>query len=581
MTANLNPLGVGDILGVFFVPAYQRGYRWGNDEVTRLLDDIWASDGRTYYLQPVVVKPMNDGRWELVDGQQRLTTLFLIFQYMRRAGLQSTGASFSLHYETRPGSASYLEQLDEEASTENIDFWHIRRAYDCIEAWFDAFEHRKQFAANKFYGYLFETVKVIWYEAAKDVDSTTLFTRLNVGRIPLTDAELVKALLLSRSGERPGQADRREQIAAQWDAFERDLRSPEVWSFITGKAEEAPTHISLLLDTLADREVRSRGGDVPSPERREPFFTFETLRPIIDGGPDAPQDFWDEVVRLHSLLLGWYEDRDLFHKIGYLVAQGDDLGSIADMARDLTKKELHEALNLRIRQRLGLTRSRVSEINYESTAGKCSQVLLLMNVETVRRRTDSFERYSFHAHAAGAWTLEHIHAQHAEPLTRARQWADWLQLHRDAVTGLPGLEPAWRDSLLARIDSVLFDIADARVSGVEEKFRAVEADVIATLSAAESSGEDGVHSLANLALLDSRSNSALSNSVFEVKRRKVLELDKAGAYIPACTRNVFLKYYTTADDQQLHFWSERDREAYMDAMFEMVGPYLTEEDLSA
>src|SRR3954447_6391519 len=72
--AVLTPRKVGDLEGTFFVPDYQRGYRWGDDEVRRLLDDIKEAGTAEYSLQPVVVKPMDDGRWELVDGQQRLTT---------------------------------------------------------------------------------------------------------------------------------------------------------------------------------------------------------------------------------------------------------------------------------------------------------------------------------------------------------------------------------------------------------------------------------------------------------------------------------------------------------------------------
>jgi Protein of unknown function DUF262 len=214
--ANLEPLLVGEIKGTFYVPAYQRGYRWGEVEVRRLLDDILDSHGKPYYLQPVVVKRHGD-EWELVDGQQRLTTLFLILQYMKREGLQSSAAAYSLRYETRPGSAAYLEQLDPGLSQENIDFFHIYEAYRCIGEWFDAHGTRRQWAANKFYDALFERVRVIWYEAADDLDATTLFTRLNVGRIPLTDAELVKALLLSHSRSDAGLTDRALEIAAQWD----------------------------------------------------------------------------------------------------------------------------------------------------------------------------------------------------------------------------------------------------------------------------------------------------------------------------------------------------------------------------
>jgi len=67
---------VGDIEGKFFVPSYQRGYRWGPDEVLRLLDDVAGSGDADYYLQPVVVKAHGD-EWELIDGQQRSVSTFL------------------------------------------------------------------------------------------------------------------------------------------------------------------------------------------------------------------------------------------------------------------------------------------------------------------------------------------------------------------------------------------------------------------------------------------------------------------------------------------------------------------------
>jgi uncharacterized protein with ParB-like and HNH nuclease domain len=68
---------IGDIAGQFVVARYQRGYRWGRLEVERLLNDIWESNGSPYSLQPIVVKKKAEAVWELVDGQQRLTTLYL------------------------------------------------------------------------------------------------------------------------------------------------------------------------------------------------------------------------------------------------------------------------------------------------------------------------------------------------------------------------------------------------------------------------------------------------------------------------------------------------------------------------
>ena len=213
---------------------------------------------------------------------------------------------------------------------------------------------------------------MLWYEAPKDVDSTDLFTRLNVGRIPLTDAELVKALLLSRSQDRRGQTDRALEIAAHWDGIERDLRSPEVWAFVTGEANER--------------------GDAHQPPAGHPrrratvaanrplFHTFETLRSQIE---EDPQAFWRDVVDLHSLVLGWYDDRDLFHKVGYLIAVGRTFEELVELSKDKGRSAFEAALDDEIRNHLSLTAGELADLTY--TSRKTSDVLLLMNVETIRR----------------------------------------------------------------------------------------------------------------------------------------------------------------------------------------------------
>jgi hypothetical protein len=407
-TGLLKILSVGDITGDFFVPAYQRGYRWGEHEVRHLLNDIRDSNGTTYYLQPVVVKSRDDGSWELVDGQQRLTTLYVIFQYLKATHLPSAATNYSMTYETREGSKAYLEHLSAADAGTNIDFLHMFNAYQCIRKWFAKFEHRTTHEATRLYGYLFDNVKVLWYEAPQEVDSTDLFTRLNVGRIPLTDAELVKALLLSHGQASPGHTDRAPEIAAHWDGIERDLRVPEVWAFVSGEAKEEATHISLLLDTIA-------GG--PGGRERPLFHTFETLRSRIDNNPPR---FWRDVVDLHSLVLGWYDDRVLFHKAGYLIAVGRTFEGLVELSKEKGRSAFEAALDDEIRDHVGLTASELTDLTY--TSRKTAAVLLLMNVETIRHMQDSSERYSFRAHAAGAWSLEHIHAQNAEDLKTVEQW---------------------------------------------------------------------------------------------------------------------------------------------------------------
>ena len=557
---------VGDIAGLFRVGGYQRGYRWGRPEVERLLNDIWENGDKDYSLQPLVVKRLKDA-WELVDGQQRLTTLYLIFVFMKRAGLKNVGPQYSIEYDTRTKSTEYLQDPSPVLAESSIDVFHLHTAYTCIEAWFaqkGPTPLKRQEVADDVFRYLCKRVRVIWYEA-HGLDSTTLFTRLNAGKIALTDAELFKALLLSRSRGGAGKPDRTQEIAAHWDNIERDLRHPDVWAFVAdAEVFESPTRITLLLDTLA-------GG--LHGRKRPQFHTFDALRVMVEErGAD---DVWNQVVQLHALVLGWYESRDPYHRIGYLVAAGQRFSDLVAVAKGKAKSEFSEILRRRIQETLDLTPSGVMELSYESHAKGCTRLLLLLNVETVRRMKDSTERYPFRIHRSQAWSLEHIHAQHAEGLTKAEQWKEWLRLHREALAELPTVDEARREALLRKIDSV--------GEGLDRHaFQALARDIAGAFpveSASGSAAGHSVHSVSNLALLASGHNSALNNAVFEVKRRRILELDRQGAYIPVCTRQVFLKYYTDANAQQVHFWSAQDRAAYLAAILSDggVGTYLKPE----
>jgi hypothetical protein len=547
---------VGDIEGKFFVPSYQRGYRWGPDEVLRLLDDIAGSGDADYYLQPVVVKAHGD-EWELVDGQQRLTTLFLILQYLKNTGLKSTGADYTMRYATRQGSATYLLDPDEAAIKSNIDYFHIHQAYATIASWFDGHGSggRKQYAADKFFTALFAPAYVVWFEAPAGVDATDLFTRLNIGRIPLTDSELVKALVLARVRASDGNEERAISIATEWDAIERGLRAPEVWAFVSARDENTATRIDLLLDAAADRILRAEGRPVPHRDNRPPFLTFETLRPKI---VESPKSVWNEVADLYSIVQGWYDDRSLFHKVGFLTATGLEFVTVLDESAGRTKSDFDNHLTSLIRERLNLSSDRLAELSYESRpqAKRLSDVLLLLNVVTVSAMADSSERYSFSAHARGVWSLEHVNAQQTDRLNRESQWTAWLQVHRDALSGVPGLDPKDRVELEQAIDQGLADLT-------REKFLALEARIVPVFDADDDDKDEATHSIWNLALLSKDDNSALNKAVFEVKRRRIIQRDKEGSYIPVCTRNLFLKYYSHGDDIQLHFWSQQDRESYL------------------
>jgi uncharacterized protein with ParB-like and HNH nuclease domain len=93
----LFPLTVGSLLKQnnnepiynFYIPSYQRGYRWNIDQIEDLLQDLYdfifsPNAEYKYCLQPIVVKKMKDGRFEVLDGQQRLTTIYIIINCLKK-----------------------------------------------------------------------------------------------------------------------------------------------------------------------------------------------------------------------------------------------------------------------------------------------------------------------------------------------------------------------------------------------------------------------------------------------------------------------------------------------------------------
>ena len=604
--ATLTQKCVGEIAGQFVVASYQRGYRWQKPEVEALLNDIWRSEGKCYSLQPVVVKATHDGKWELIDGQQRLTTLFLIYQFMRRERLTEKEPPYRITYETREKSEDFIENPDDDAG-KNIDFYHMHKAYECIGRWFRTEPCDPQFGAKKLLDYLTDRVSVIWYEVPASAtgenerkDAITLFTRLNAGRIALTNAELVKARLLTKvesedgsrtgqaklaaseprmdeGGRNAGQTDQTMLVAAEWDRIERDLRRPDVWAFVSRrKPEDCPTRIDLLLDTLADLETKESGSARGTGDR---FWTFETLQGRIKKDPSA---FWKKVVELHALVLGWFENRDIFHKIGFLVAQEVKFGDLVRHARTCGKKEFLTHLNGCIAQKLALSADDFHNLTYKRP-NDCQRALLLMNVETVCGMKHSSERFPFHGYHANHWSLEHIHAQNTQGLTQVKQWTRWLKEHREALTILEtsSNQDKWDEAHKVRND-ICSALALPPEKLTEVRFNELARAAIDLLNAPNEDGTqtalmDDEHAISNLTLLRKDSNSVLGNAVFEVKRRKVLELDKAGVFVPVATKHVFLKYYGDADALQPHFWSQRDREAYRKAMLAVLRPYLKEE----
>ncbi|MEL7659382.1 DUF262 domain-containing protein [Acetobacterium wieringae] len=560
---------VGSVAGKFYIPSYQRGYRWGEDQVIRLLDDVNSNGTKNYCLQPVVVRRRKDS-FELIDGQQRLTTLFLIYKYMN---ISSSGffdePKFDLIYETREKSEEFLAAIDRSKKEENIDYWFMCDAYETIEKWFGKIDKKSTLTnINKYFD---ENVKIIWYEVDESEDAIALFTRLNIGKIPLTSAELVKAMFLSRDNNTAMDREKQEEISLQWDNIEKALHNNSLWYFLTNRSNaKYQTRIDLILDLISEKPVDNK-------EKYYTFFYYDDL-----NQEKELSEIWKQIQHTFLILKDWYEDHELNHKIGYLIASNTkSLHEIFALSRceidgrGITKNRFKSELDAFIKESIAIT-TNYSELSYEKTTdyARISKLLLLFNVESVRQNGEQtlwfpFEKFKFQKNGKVSWSLEHIHAQQSEGMQKQDDWKEWLRLHIPSIVSLGN----GNDELVEEMKNA--SDADSQVRLERQEFEDIQQKVIQELSV--QGNTEYMHSIANLALLNMSDNAALNNSTFDVKRNAIIEMDKRGQYIPFCTKMVFLKYYTPSESNQLHFWGQPDRIAYIKAINRTLKNYLTEE----
>lgn len=549
---------VADIKGSFYVPSYQRGYRWGKDEVIRLLDDIYMNGNKNYCLQPVVVRKSDKG-FELIDGQQRLTTLFILLTYIKKEYKPRIEVKFELTYETRENSAEFLHNINEATADSNIDFYHIYQAYKTIDDWINAQED-SVVVADDIYGYLVKFVKIIWYEVGENEDAIGLFTRLNIGKIPLTSAELVKAMFLSSDYKDKVSREKQEEISLQWDNMEKELQDDSLWYFLTNRTNmRYQTRIDLILDLISEKPT----------DNREKYYTFFKIDEI--GRTMSLDDLWRKIQQTFLILKDWYENHELYHKIGYLIASEKmTLQEIFKISAGKTKKEFRGTLDSYIRESIAI-QGNYADLSYEKSLDykRISTLLLLFNVESVRLNGEHtqwfpFDKFKFDKKGKVAWSLEHIHAQQSEGLRTQEMWKEWLGLH------IPSVKNVSED--VALVEAMQAAIDNPKLERTE--FDELQQRVIELLSV--QGNTEYLHSISNLALLRSDDNAALNNSTFDVKRNLIVNMDKEGQYIPFCTKMVFLKYYTPSEDNQLHFWGQADRKAYVKALNKVLAPYLAE-----
>ena len=596
-----------EILGEkFIISYYQRRYRWTKEQVEQLLKDIWEfsnknkNENEFYCLQPIVVKKTGNG-WELIDGQQRLTTIYIILKVIEDIHLKRpireayNKEIFYLNYQVRENFDEILNGkscVHNSIKEKNIDFYCICESYDTVKNWFQS----NQFNFNKYNKFLStllaeedkdNPVKVIWYEVEEDADAVEIFTRLNIGKIPLTNAELIKALFLNSSNFANSSQEqirlKQLQIATEWDEIGYTLQKDEFWFFIFDKNNKTfsdrnyDTRIEYIFDLMKKR-----------PKDAEDHFTFYKF--YEDLKSKDIESLWKEIKRFFYTLKEWYEDNEFYHLIGYLIATGKDIASIKDEYDPKTNKDEYdpktksgfkEYLKDEIFKTINNGASNVDEalenikeLEYGRDNTKIRSVLLLFNILILLNNKGANTRFPFDRYKKEKWDIEHIFSQ-TDIEFKGKALKEYVKLIIEFWTGekveMERLDENAVNELEKKLDENVSKELFRKLVKVYNKdkdakklFNEVKKELIEAFQEEKIEDRDNI---SNLVLLDAGTNRAYKNAFFPIKRDIILEKIKSGSFVPIGTQNVFLKAYSKRFDK-IMFWTKDDAKDYLDAIIE-------------
>ena len=606
----------------YFIPEYQRGYRWESKQVKRLLDDllIYFKDDKDkadfYCLQPIVIKECDSdtivdnqldcthGLWyEVIDGQQRLTTIRIICSIFDAINHTPGLNSFSIRYSTRPEIDNIYDTLTVPFNiaekrwdlvitgerSKNLDSVYIYNAAQTIVKWFNEDVSRKNTFGSFFYNRqgLDKSIQVVWYEDCGKKDARDIFNEINDLTVKLSCSELIRSLFLSSNAKyectlnligidedvqqklkEQDKINKQRYVATKWDEMEHRLSDPRMQAFITNhKPEGLRNNIELLFDLVSQKNAGKQA------EKKDPLYTFIFFNDEMENMNAT--ELWKRVEKYYSRLCGWMEDRSYYHKIGFLSRVNSDDSAIIELlefAEGHRKKELNAELDNRIRKVLKLKDGiKLSTLSYNNSSdyNYIRKLLFFYSVELNRKlRTQEFFPFELFDKLSD-WTLEHIHAQNSEclPPDDRAQWQEWA---RDNAETLKTIK------FSAEFDQLRKDLI-VKLLTAEERFGAKDKsytyktvtslfDEVTDLYSKVDTDKDirnpkPVHQLSNMALLKLGPNASVGKSAFAVKRLKIIAMRNAGEFFPIGTLNVFQKAYSK--NQQLYEWSYRDRRSYL------------------
>ena len=591
---------------IYNIPEYQRGYKWSEKDVNALLNDInnFQAEGDKFYcLQNITIKKQKNSEniYEVIDGQQRLTTLSILLSYLGKTALlkkeNKENNEYNIQYSIREESKKFLYKLLEEKEIDYLDnnlsyndnfnkdydsqdVFHFCLAKHTIMNFFGNDENKKECFTTK----LLEKVKLIVNDVSSgnDVKGETIFKNLNSNKVALEYYDLIRAIFITRVNSNENKEEsptttllNNAQLILNYLDNGNNAKSETI--FISKAKEgndidlaEKRIKIGIDIDNMniwwSDENVKEyfkmfsnennismlydlywKCIDNESNNNNEKSNAYkaqsnnEALFKYLDSNTDKAEVVFKEVLRFHNTMADWYEDKDIYHLLGFIGKQNiEDIKIIWDIWKkaDTTRESFKKALKQIIKNNLIKEEDNnsdnvktkylesIEDINNYWYYRKNDTIKLLILIDIIKILQNTNHKLPANYFSANDEDIEHIFSKTPNNETTIEDAIKNINLiisladdnkKEELINYKKTLEIHQKEIILDNI---------GKLKEYREKIRDIPY----------------IHSIGNLVLLNSKTNKGYGNASYVDKRRIIIELyEKGDKYIRNHTSSIFSK----------------------------------------
>jgi uncharacterized protein with ParB-like and HNH nuclease domain len=585
----------------YHIPAYQRGYKWAStkqtDAIPVLLNDLWeayknslTSSRKEYYMQYITVKKnATENHLEVIDGQQRLTSfsiLLSVFQLFldNQQNISKDKLEYAIREDFFNNYIYDKDKLQEFVNAEwdqdkGITIQNISINKQDIFYLHSAAKYMVKFLKEEvletdllqFYAFILKHVKIIVNEIEPHIESERVFKNLNSNKVGLTEAELIKGLLLTKAARSSSEhfkhkkykeiLEIRASLGRQWDEINTWVNDKKVKHFYfsnNNKNFNERNFIDLLKVELKDIKdlqkdkailllMLSMSFKKDTEIKDNQYLLFNYFHKETKD-ENASLQFLLKLKQIYSILKDRFQNNKIYNLLGYVFfVEGSNTAKIDYLCKSFywSKEELLSEL---IKERNEFIPDDLEVLKYGEYNKEIHRVLLALSVfETTREKIEiRFDYYNFRKN--NDWSLEHIFPQKPEGKWRG-------QIHK--------LTDQEKKDILDMIGEDYEDFTNVeKVLSLEERNDDQKELYYQALQ------KTWVNNLGNMSLLSPPENSSNGCAMFKQKRDNVNEKINCGSFVPKHTFEVFNKVFLKSES--LTNWNKKDADNHLEYIKEII-----------